>query len=163
MEPCAQDPKVWSTRSNDLQRPRDRELPPILTCGSKSPCDSRGGCTDRPTGRSWPSCATGSHSIVGAGLERDDAQEHGLGEPAGVVEIRHRLGRIAGLDGVDPFVEMARRARQGRLGLGDVLELVLGQQRVLGAVVVLRSKNEPFSPTRSSPLPAAFSPWRCSL
>ena len=74
-----------------------REIPPaiqdaaLVRRGSKIPCDSRAGCTGRRTGRSWPSCATGSHSIVGAGLECDDAQEHGLGEPAGVVEVRHRL------------------------------------------------------------------------
>src|SRR5262249_40286075 len=86
--------------------------------------------------------AVGDLSGVGVVMERlaradgDVAQQHGLGQGRGVVEVRERGVGLAGPDGGDPLallvvVLLALHPGQDALGLLEVLEFLLGPQLLL--------------------------------
>src|SRR6516162_6970123 len=58
-----------------------------------------------------------------ADAQGDDAEQDGLGEPAGVVEVGHGPGRLIRGDRLDELAEVAGRAGEARLGLLEVLEI----------------------------------------
>src|SRR5688572_11199587 len=63
---------------------------------------------------------------LSARVEGDVAEEHRLGQGRRVAELG--AGRTAGLARGDPFLVVAGRAGQGRLGSWEVGELPLGQE-----------------------------------
>src|SRR5690606_18150798 len=79
----------------------------------------------------------GAHGVgvpldLAADAVGDVAQVVGLGQPAGVLEVRAR--RLAGLAGVDPLGVVALGAGEGGFGRREALELLLGQEDVLAVV-----------------------------